>query len=153
VFIKIKLGRPEKFGMDKILKALLIPVITFCFISCREEVISPGTLIGVKNLAVRDNYRNYYNFKIEAEEFTVTYLDSLRLLSTASLIDIGVENYRGGEVDIVMISEDGTAIVEKKGSDNFRIQFFYEGISRIKFVSCRVNQFSANLIVSIRRTN
>jgi len=135
-----------------IIVVFYLSFLSLSTISCREEVISPGNIIGVKNLGVKSNQRNYYTFKVEAENFTVFYLDSLRLYTYACLVNVKTTGYGSGEAKVEIISEEGNTLLTRTVSKNADLQFYYEGVSRPKWTSVRFNSFTGNLIFEIKKT-
>lgn len=129
---------------------LLLSVMFFT--SCREEVIPPGSLIGVKNLAVRENQRNYFTFKIEAENLTVSYPDSLRLTTYACLINVQCSDYKSGNARVEIMNEEGETVVLENVSGNSEKQYFYNGVSKPKWTSVSFENFSGNLVYEIRKS-
>ncbi|MHC1737525.1 MAG: hypothetical protein AB9882_05905 [Ignavibacteriaceae bacterium] len=121
-------------------------------VSCREEVIAPGNLIGVKNLAVRENQRNYFTFMIEAENLSVSYPDSLRLYTYACLVNVKSTEYKSGEARVELMNEEGETVILENVSDNRDKEYYYNGVSKPKWTSVRFENFSGNLVFEIRKS-
>lgn len=148
--------RDTRSGFYFRLKTLSPLIIALFFlitaVSCREEVISPGNLIGVKNLAVRENQRNYFTFMIEAENLTVSYPDSLRLYTDAYLVNVKCTNYESGEARVELMNEEGETVILENVSGNRDKQYYYNGVSKPKRTSVRFDNFSGNLVFEIRKS-
>jgi hypothetical protein len=88
----------------------LFAVITF--LSCREEIITPGNFAGNINEPLQFRELDYYNFLINCKDATFKVIDFPSFTTNQAKVSLQLDEYQSGSVYIKIVDTD-TSIVYK----------------------------------------
>ncbi len=109
------------------------------FISCREEVISPGNPAGNINEPYASRTKFSYSFTINADNITQTVIDNTYLNTARARIFASVSDYSSGNVEIILKNQSNHLIysttIESNTTGRFNeFEGYQPDIITIKFV-------------------
>jgi hypothetical protein len=133
------------------LKLLILGLLAFSLVSCREEIIAPGNPAGNINQPVKEVFPNSYTFLINAGDISFTVLDNLNFENGRTQIYLSVTDHSSGSAVISLMNKSQRIIFTKTtdselSGEYIKIDSEAPGAVRIRFLD-----FSGKFKLTISR--
>lgn len=102
----------------KIISCLLYSIIQICFMGCRQDVYDPNNKDSNINEPITLDYYNSFTFMINANDITYYVVENTNLEEPLARINIGIESYQSGYVEIFVTNNQLVSLYSKKLETN-----------------------------------
>lgn len=133
-------------------KIVFILSVTTLMISCREEIIEPGNLIGKINEPVQLRENNSYMFLLNAENLTMDMSVPLYLNSIRTRFSIKLIGYESGYTSVAV--QDNQDMEKFSYFINREISYYTELLDGYvpATIKIRTNEFTGQIQIEFRKT-
>ena len=127
------------------MSCLLFCLIQVYFIGCREDVYDPNNKDSNVNEPITLNYYNSFTFMINANNITYYDVENTYLQEPLAEINIGIENYQMGYVEIFVTNNERVSLFGQKFTANTQnLTAILKGYSPER-LAINFHNFSGNL--------
>ncbi len=135
----------------KVLIVFEFVLLTIFIFGCREEIVTPDTLVQSVNQPVQINETNSYSYFLSGKSFTSKLVIPAYISGNSSRINITLVNYNSGYANII--------IKDSQGSERYR-HFMAEDISMFtdvtegympKTIEIRTFEFTGDLKIKLSK--
>lgn len=135
---------------NKIFLIILI-IASFAAQSCREEIISPGNPAGNINEPVFESYIDFYTFKINASNATLSLTDYTYFNANINYLSFSVLDHSGGSADLMLWTKNNLKIYDTRLSKDFsRTTVIIDG-NIPQLIQIKLNNFSGKVSIQLSR--
>lgn len=133
-------------------RIVFILSVTTLMISCREEIIEPGNLIGKINEPVQLRENNSYMFLLNAENLTMDMSVPLYLNSIRTRFSIKLIGYESGYTSVAV--QDNHDMEKFSYFINREISYYTELLDGYipATIKIRTNEFTGQIQIEFRKT-
>lgn len=133
-------------------RIVFILSVTTLMISCREEIIEPGNLIGKINEPVQLRENNSYMFLLNAENLTMDMSVPLYLNSIRTRFSIKLIGYESGYTSVAV--QDNQDMEKFSYFINREISYYTELLDGYvpATIKIRTNEFTGQIQIEFRKT-
>lgn len=133
------------------ISVLLLSCIMVFISSCREEVISPGNPAGNINEPVLESYIDYYTFKINASNSTLSLTDFTYFNAATNYFSFTLLDHSSGNVDVAIWGKTNQKIYDTRFSRDFsKTTIIIEG-NVPELINIRLTDFTGKLNLQLSR--
>ncbi len=121
------------------------------FQSCREEIISPGNPAGNINEPVFESYIDFYTFKINASNATLSLSDYTYFNANINYLSFSVIDHSSGSADLMLWTRNNLKIYDTRLSKDFsRTTVIIDG-NIPELIQIKLNDFTGKVSIQLSR--
>jgi hypothetical protein len=118
--------------------------------SCREEIIPPGNPAGNINEPVLEKYIDYYSFKINASNLTLSMSDFAYFNALTNYLSFTLIDHNSGSVDVLIWNKSKSLYNTRFSRDFERTTIVLDG-NVPEFIQIKLNDFTGKISIQLSR--